>query len=203
MPPCASRRIGGSRQGHARYTDARKEWPWVAHNTIHSATHVHMQKTGTTVFNNVQTRSMHTSNISARVFITADAMLNVSCCLPRVYYLTRSCETILQTSSLYYEQQYFAVHSVFDSRLLRMFFKKYRFLIGTGTDLRFSVCSWSHTLCSPSTTAHVSPCIQSCQTEYKQPGNSGGPGHGFPDHAIHARGLRRGSPIGLPGLVPP
>ena len=62
----------------------------------------------------------------------------------------------------------------------------------------FSICSWSLTLCSPSTTAHVSPCIQSCQTEYQQPGNSGGPGNGFPDYAIHARGLRRGSPIVLP-----
>ena len=40
MPPCASRHIGGSRQGHPR-RDGR---PWVAHNTIHSATNVHDQK---------------------------------------------------------------------------------------------------------------------------------------------------------------
>ena len=54
MPPWASRHIGGSRQGHPRYTDARKGRPSVAHNTIHSATTVLNQKTGTTVFNNVQ-----------------------------------------------------------------------------------------------------------------------------------------------------
>ena len=52
MPPWTSRYIGGSSQGHARYTDARKERPWVAHNTIHGTTNVHNQKTGTTVFNN-------------------------------------------------------------------------------------------------------------------------------------------------------
>ena len=44
MPPCASRNIGGSRQGHPPFTDARKGRPWVAHNTIHSATNVHNQK---------------------------------------------------------------------------------------------------------------------------------------------------------------
>ena len=53
MPPWASRHVGGSRQGHPRYTDARKGRPWVAHNTIHSATNVHNQKIDTTVFNNI------------------------------------------------------------------------------------------------------------------------------------------------------
>ena len=48
-----SRHIGGSRQGHPRYTDAREGRPWVAHNTIDCATNVHNQKTDTTVFNNV------------------------------------------------------------------------------------------------------------------------------------------------------
>ena len=38
IPPWASRRIGRSRQGHPRCTDARKGRPWVALNTIHSAT---------------------------------------------------------------------------------------------------------------------------------------------------------------------
>ena len=54
MPPWASRHIGGPTQGHSRYTDAREGRPWVAYNTIHSATNVHNQKTDTTVFNNVQ-----------------------------------------------------------------------------------------------------------------------------------------------------
>ena len=53
MPPGASRHIGGSRQGHPPYTDARKGRPWGAHKTIHSVTNVRNQKTGTTVFNNV------------------------------------------------------------------------------------------------------------------------------------------------------
>ena len=44
MPPWASGHIGGSRQGHPRYTDARKGRPWVAHNTIHSAANVHNQQ---------------------------------------------------------------------------------------------------------------------------------------------------------------
>ena len=53
MPPWASRHIGGSWQGHPRYTDAREGWPWVAHNTIQSATNVHNQETGTTISSNV------------------------------------------------------------------------------------------------------------------------------------------------------
>ena len=40
-----------SRQGHPRYTDARKGRPWVAHNTTRSATNARNQKTDTTVFN--------------------------------------------------------------------------------------------------------------------------------------------------------
>ena len=32
MPSWASRHIGGSRQGHPRYTDARKGRPWVQHD---------------------------------------------------------------------------------------------------------------------------------------------------------------------------
>ena len=44
---------GGSRQGHPRYTGAREGRPWVAHNTIHSATNLHNQKTDATVFDNV------------------------------------------------------------------------------------------------------------------------------------------------------
>ena len=33
-PLWTSRHIGGSQQGHPRYTDAREGRPWVAHNTI-------------------------------------------------------------------------------------------------------------------------------------------------------------------------
>ena len=34
MPPWASRHIGGSRQGHPRYTDGRVGRPWVARSTV-------------------------------------------------------------------------------------------------------------------------------------------------------------------------
>ena len=44
MLPWTSRHIGVSQQGHPRYTDARMGRPWMAHNTIHSATNVHNQK---------------------------------------------------------------------------------------------------------------------------------------------------------------
>ena len=43
-PHSVSRHIGGSRQGHPRYTEAREARPWVAHDTIHCATNVHNQK---------------------------------------------------------------------------------------------------------------------------------------------------------------
>ena len=56
----ASKHIGG----HPRHTDARKGRPWVAHNTIHSATNVYNQKISTTVFNNVQKAQWHTFSIT-------------------------------------------------------------------------------------------------------------------------------------------
>ena len=44
---------------------------------------------------------------------------------------------MLQACSLYGELYYFAVHFVFDSRLLRIFQKKDKFLIGTAPDFPF------------------------------------------------------------------